>query len=181
MKKIITEFLLLAVICVSLTSCSAIKGIMQKIPFFEEADIDSLTDKAEKAWEEVGKDALKDAAGNVADTLFGEEKEIVWPENDSMKDIPKVSTGIISKVSEKNSITEIVIDEITISGYQEYISLLNEAFGNEISNGIYRLENRLISAIYDEENSTLVVTVSVIRQNIETSDDEISTENETSE
>lgn len=181
-KKILSPLLLIFV-CFNLVGCSAVESMIKKIPFFEEADIDSLTDKAEKAWNEVGKDALKDAAENAANTLLDKGKALSWPESDTMKDIPEVSTGVISKIDEKETIVEITVKEITLAGYDEYVNVLNDTFGASTSTGIYRLEDRLLSAIYDEENSTLIITVSVIKQTIEvsvdTSCDESEIESET--
>ena len=159
-------FLLLLFVCGMLCSCSAIKGAMKKIPLFEDADVDSLAEKAEKAWDEVGKDALKDAAGSAAGSIFGDTPALSWPQSEAMKDIPPVQTGTISKISEKTSIIEITVKEVSLSGYDEYFKLLTETFGKQIADGIFRLDNRLISAIYDEENTTLVITVSVVKQTI---------------
>jgi len=156
----------------SLSGCSPVKTILTKIPIFEEADMDSLTGKAEKAWEEVGKDALKDAAADAADSIFGKDQKLEWPIIDSTKDVPIVNEGTISKVDEKNSITEIVIKEISLSGYSKYVSALEEKFGSPISKGIFRYETRLISAIYDEEKSSLTITISTIKQNIDVSVEE---------
>jgi hypothetical protein len=176
MKKI-TVFLLAISTCFCLTSCSGIEGLIKKIPLFEEADVDALTDKAEKAWNEVGKDALKDAAADATDTIFGKEEKLSWPQTETMKNIPPVSSGTISKINDNGTISEITIKEISLSGYEEYTSLLTQDLGEPISSGIYRLENRLMSAIYDDETSTLVITVSIIKQKAEntsdTSEDEV--------
>lgn len=159
-------FLLLLLTCSALCSCSGIKDAMKKIPLFEDTDIDSLTDKAEKAWDEVGKDALKDAAGNAADSIFGDTPALSWPQSEAMNDIPPIQTGSISKISEKTSLVEITIKEVSSAGFDEYFNLLCETCGQQIAEGIFRLDNRLISAIYDAENTTLVITVSVVKQNI---------------
>lgn len=171
MKKNLKIFLLIF-IALCLTGCSGIKDAMKKVPFLEDADVDALTDKAEKAWDEVGKDALKDAAGNAADTIFGDEPNLSWPSNDTVKEVPPIQTGLISKISEKNSITEIIVKEVTALGYKEYISLLTETFGEPVLSGIYRYENKLISVIFDENTSVLTLNVSVIKQNIESSSTE---------
>ncbi len=162
-------FIFLLFSCFSLSGCSAVKGILSSIPFFEEADLDSLTDKAEKAWEEVGKDALKDAAKDAANTVLGNVAETEWPKTDATNGIPKIPSGILSDVSRKNNITEITAKEISPSGYDEYIKILTESLGAPVSKGIYRVENRLISVVYDEETSSLTLTISVVKQNIEDS------------
>ena len=116
------KILFIFIMTLSLSGCSPVKTILTKIPIFEEADIDSLTGKAEKAWDEVGKDALKDAAADAADSIFGKDQKLEWPNIDSTKDVPSVNEGTISKIDEKNSITEIVIKEISLSGYTKYVS-----------------------------------------------------------
>ncbi len=173
MKKII-PFLTLLTICVFLTSCSLVESIILKIPFFEEADISSLTGKAEKAWEEVGKDALKDAAQNATDAIFGEKEELLWPANGVAEGIPEVTFGTIEKIEEIGSVTIITVYGVSLEKYEKYVSSLNDDLGLPNSEKVYRFENRLVSTSYDSENTRMKITISIIKTS--TSDFE-STEN----
>lgn len=153
-------------ICIVFSGCS----VINKLPFLEDVDLDSITDKAEKAWDEVGKDALNDAVDDAKDAIMG-GNELSWPKNSIMEGIPPITNGYIDKISEKETFCEIVVKDVSSSAYDEYVSILNESIGTPHSNGLYKHNNRLIFIQYNYSNSQLTISVSLIKPTIYSSEE----------
>ncbi len=149
-------------VCITLSGCSIIEGAINKLPFLEDVDLSGITDKAEKAWDEVGKDALNDAVDDAKDAIINGNK-LAWPENTIMKDIPQTQDGYIDEITEKDTFCEILVKDFSSSSYDEYISLLNESIGPPHSDGLYKHDNRLIYVQYDKNSSELTISVSLIK------------------